>query len=87
MYSLHFKKSVKKDLKKIGERESIRILDAINKKLLPDPYVGKLLKGQDGEIWSFRVGEYRVLYNIDNDELVILIIRIGHRREVYKGIS
>lgn len=87
MYSLHFKKSVKKDLKKIGESESIRILETINKKLLPDPYVGKPLKGQDGEIWSFRVGEYRVLYNFDNDELVILIIRIGHRRELYKGIS
>jgi len=86
MYTLNFKKSVKKDLKKIGESRSIQILNAIKTKLLPDPHAGKPIEGHDGEIWSFRVGEYRVLYNINNDELGILVIRIGHRREVYKDI-
>jgi len=84
LYTLNFKKSVKKDLKKIGEKESIRILTAIREKLLPDPTIGKPLKGHDGEIWSFRIGNYRVLYNFDNMKLEILVIRIGHRREVYK---
>lgn len=87
MYTLSFKKSVKKDLKKIGESESIRILGAIREKLLPDPRVGKQLKGFDGDLWSFRVGDYRVLYNFDDNELIVLVIRISHRREVYKDKS
>ncbi|MCP5053135.1 MAG: type II toxin-antitoxin system RelE/ParE family toxin [bacterium] len=84
MYKLHFKKSIKKDLKKIGEEKSIRILKAVKEKLLPDPRTGKLLTGYEGELWSFRVGDYRVLYNFDESQLIILVIRIGHRREVYK---
>lgn len=87
MYRLQFKKSVKKDLKRIGESESVRILKAVKEKLLPDPTVGKLLKGNRGEIWSFRVGDYRVLYNFSSSELTVLIIRISHRREVYKNID
>ena len=84
MYNLSFKKSVKKDLKKLGEKESIRILEAIKTKLLPNPRVGKQLKGFDGELWSFRVGDYRVLYNFSDNDLIVLVIRISHRREVYK---
>jgi mRNA interferase RelE/StbE len=85
LYELRFKKSVKKDLKKIGEAESIRILRAIREKLLAYPAgVGKPLKGGEGDIWCFRVGNYRILYNIDNNQLVVLIIKIGHRRDVYQ---
>lgn len=84
MYKLNFKKSVKKDLKRIGEKESIRILEAIKEKLLPDPREGKQLKGFSGDLWSFRVGDYRVLYNFKDDELIVFVIRISHRREVYK---
>jgi len=87
LYQLQFKKSVKKDLKRMGESESLRILKAIKEKLLPDPTVGKLLKGSDGEIWSFRVGDYRILYNFSAKEFTVLIIRISHRREVYKNID
>lgn len=84
MYRLSFKKSVKKDLKKIGQSESVRILNAIREKLLPDPRVGKPLKGDDTSIWRFRVGNYRVLYTFNDNELVVLVIRISHRRDVYK---
>jgi mRNA interferase RelE/StbE len=87
LYKLHFKKSVKKDLKKIGESASLRILKTIKEKLLPDPTVGKPLKGSDGELRSFRVGSYRVLYNFNNNDLTVLVIRISHRREVYKNIE
>jgi len=87
LYKLHFKKSVKKDLKRIGEAASLRILKAIKEKLLPEPTMGKPLKGSDGELWSFRVGNYRVIYNFNNNDLTVLVIRISHRREVYKNIE
>lgn len=84
MYKLYFKRSVKRDLKKIGESESLRILKAIKGKLLLNPSKGKPLKGKDGTLWSFRVGDYRVLYNFNDKELIVLIIRISHRKQIYK---
>ena len=83
MYSLTFKQSVAKDLKKIGKEEGERILSAIKEKLLPDPSSGKRLKGTLAQIWSFRVGAYRILYTFNDTELVVLVLAIDHRREVY----
>lgn len=84
MYNLKFKRSVAKDLKKIGREEGEKILRAIRETLLPDPSCGKRLKGNLAAIWSFRAGDYRVLYTFNDSELVVLVLRIGHRREVYE---
>ncbi len=52
----------------------------------PRPAGAKLLSGRRRErIWRIRVGDQRVLYEIQNNELVVLVIRIGHRREVYRS--
>ena len=83
-YQLLFKRSVKKDLKKIGKENSSRILKAIRERLLPDPHAGKPLRGKNGVLWSFRIGDYRVIYTFSDKDLVILVIRISHRREVYR---
>lgn len=83
MYKLTFKQSVTKDLKRIGRQEGEKILQAIKEKILPDPTVGKRLKGNLASIWSFRTGNYRVLYTFNDNELVVLVLRIGHRKDVY----
>ena len=83
-YHLFFKKSVKKDLKRLGREAAHRILQDIRKKLLPDPRAGKQLKGKEGVLWSFRSGDYRVIYTFSDRELIVLVIRIGHRREIYR---
>jgi len=44
----------------------------------------KLLSNQDG-IWRVRVGDYRILYQIDDTEQIVRILEIGHRREIYRG--
>lgn len=46
--------------------------------------LGKALKGPLGVYWSYRVGDYRAICNIHDNVLVIEVIRIGHRREVYR---
>ncbi len=84
MYKLKFKKSVAKDLKKIGEENSQRIMKKIREKLLLNPELGKPLKGYYGELWSYRVADFRILYTFSVEELFIMVIRIGHRKEVYK---
>ncbi len=86
MYSLKFKKSVQGDMKRIGKEAARKILQAIRKNLLRDPRTGKQLKGKDGILWSYRVGDYRIIYTFDDKELYILVIRIGHRKEVYRGM-
>jgi mRNA interferase RelE/StbE len=83
-YRLFFKKSVKKDLKRLGQEVAKRILKEIREKLLPDPRGGKPLKGKDGLLWNFRRGDYRVIYTFSDRELIVLVIRIGPRGKIYR---
>ncbi len=53
-------------------------------RLADDPRLGKPLHGALAPFWSYRVGDYRVVYEIRDDELVVLIVMIGHRREIYE---
>jgi len=49
----------------------------------PRPHGSQKLRGAD-DIWRLRVGDYRILYQVQDDLLLILVIKIGHRREVYR---
>jgi mRNA interferase RelE/StbE len=42
------------------------------------------LAAANDDVWRLRIGDYRILYRIEDDRLVVLVIRIGHRREVYR---
>ena len=82
-YQVVVSKKAQKDLNKIETRHRIRILSALSS-LANNPFIGKKLKGElDGE-WSHRIWPYRIIYQVKNKELVILIIRIGHRQGAYK---
>lgn len=53
---------------------------------LTDPrQLGKALKGSSQEFWRYRVGDYRIICDIRDDALVILVIKAGHRREIYRS--
>ena len=82
-YNLVYKKSVHRDLKKLSKEAAGRLLDQIERELLKKPESNPILKGPFAGLRKFRVGDYRVIYAlIDNN---ILILRIGHRRTIYKG--
>ena len=49
-----------------------------------DPYTGKALKGELKGYWSYRVGQYRMIYVIKNKEVIVEVLRIHHRKEVYE---
>jgi len=52
---------------------------------LGDPrQIGERLQGPLGEFWRYRVGDYRIICSLEHDRLVVLVLRIGHRREIYK---
>jgi len=82
-YNIVYKKSVHRDLKKLSKPEAKRILDLIEKELIKKPESNPMLKGQFAGLRKYRVGDYRVIYAILEKD--ILILRIGNRKDVYKG--
>ena len=82
-YSVVYKKSVHRDLRKLSKPEARRILDRIENKLSRDPESHPVLKGPFAGLRKFRVGEYRVIYAILGAD--VLILRIGHRKDVYES--
>ena len=81
-YNIIYKKSVHRDLKKISKAEAGRILNQIEEDLSTKADVYPVLKGQFAGLRKYRVGDHRVIYAILGED--VLILRIGHRRDVYK---
>ncbi|MCB1859426.1 MAG: type II toxin-antitoxin system RelE/ParE family toxin [Gammaproteobacteria bacterium] len=83
-YELLFKKSVAKDLLSIPKKDVARILKRIEA-LREDPRGEGCVKLSAQERYRVRQGVYRIVYEIRESELVIMIVKIGHRSSVYKG--
>ena len=81
-YKIAFKKSVSRDLKKIGKDQAERILAKIEEQLPDKADSFSPLTGKFAGLREFRVGDYRVIYAIIED--TALILRISHRRESYR---
>lgn len=85
-YSIEFRPSVLKSLKKFPKRDLVRIKKKVEElgSDLPDPNTTKM-KGNNS-FHKVRYGDYRIIYEIHNDRLVILVVKIGHRKDVYKKL-
>lgn len=83
-YRLLFKKSVTRDLRAIPTKDVSRILKSIEA-LSDDPRGpgGEKLSGE--ERYRVRQGVYRIIYEIADDELVVVVVKVGHRGKVYRG--
>lgn len=76
-----------KQLKKLDKAVQKRILDYLEDRLegCKNPrHFGELLKGDKAGLWRFRVGDYRIISEIREEELIVLALAIGHRRDIYK---
>ena len=86
-WKIEFAPRVEKELKRIGKSEAKRILDYLVERVASskDPrQLGKPLKGNLTEYWRYRVGDYRVVCEIQDAKLVVLVVRIAHRKEAYR---
>jgi mRNA interferase RelE/StbE len=81
-YNVGYKSSVQRDLKKLPKAEARRILNQIEEELSKHADAYPVLKGQFAGLRKYRVGDYRVIYAVLGNE--VLVLRIGHRRDVYK---
>jgi len=81
-YELKIQRTAQKSLSKISEPFQTKIINKIYN-LSKDPYYNSTkLVGR--EAYRIRVGNYRVIYEINNNELIVLVVNIGHRKEIYK---
>ena len=83
IYQITIKESALKALSKIESQYRSRLIDAIEK-LKTNPNAGSVLKGEFSGLRRIRIGDYRIVYEVQNEQLVILVIRKAYRREVYK---
>jgi mRNA interferase RelE/StbE len=82
-YALFIERRAQRSLSRIVAQDRDRISSAIRRLAdEPRPRGVKKLSGRDA--WRIRVGDYRVLYEIHDERLVILVVDIGHRREIYR---
>ena len=86
IYHVEFSESARKDLKKLDKYTQKIILIWLNKNLegCDNPRVhGKPLTANRIGEWRYRVGDYRIITKIEDNKLIVLVIAIGHRREIY----
>ena len=82
-FEVIFKRSVAKDLRQIPKKDVAKILKRIETlRAEPRPPGVEKLSGQ--EKYRIRQGVYRILYEIRNNELIVVVVKIGHRRDVYR---
>ena len=87
-YSVELAESADRELGKLDPQQRKRILKFLYERVakLDDPRsLGEALHGSRlGEFWKYRVGDYRLICKIEDDRLVVLVLRVGHRKEVYR---
>jgi mRNA interferase RelE/StbE len=83
-FEVRIKKSALKDLQGLTKEDQERVLDDLESKLSKDPYKGKTLSGEFKGLHRWRAGRFRIIYEIQQQQLVVLVLRIGHRKDIYR---
>jgi mRNA interferase RelE/StbE len=86
-WAIEFDPAARRELNKLDAAISRRILKFLLERVakLDDPRrIGERLQGKLHHLWKYRVGDYRILCSFKQDILVVLVLEVGHRREVYK---
>jgi len=85
-YSIKYTKEAKKKIEKLDKSIRLVIKNAIES-LLSNPYKGKPLSYELAGLYSLRTSDYRIIYRIKEKQLIIIVITVGHRREIYKKLK
>jgi len=83
VHKLLYTDEARKQIFHLDERTKQKIHEAV-RQIAANPASGKMLTRELKDRWSYRVGDYRIIYRIYKTEILVLILTIGHRKEVYK---
>ena len=85
-YAIRIKASALRELQRIERSDRERLVAAIDR-LAENPFAGSALKGELRGLRRIRVGDYRLIYELQERDLVVLVLRAAHRREAYRRRS
>ena len=86
-WRVEFDRAAVRDLRKLGVDAERRVLRFLRERIAgsDDPRrLGHALTGDHSGLWRYRVGDYRIVATIEDDRFVVLVVTVGHRREVYR---
>jgi len=87
-WQIEFDESAKKELAKLDRQVAQRLIDFLKNRVLSqrDPRsVGQALRGSTlGEFWKYRVGDFRIIASIRDDRMIVLVLRVGNRSDIYR---
>lgn len=86
-WTIHYTETAKTQLRKLDRQIARRLLDHMDQRVAGrnNPReTGKALTGPLGGLWRYRVGDYRIIAEIQDDALCVLVVQLGNRREVYR---
>jgi len=86
MYSVAIENRCLRELKKLDQTVIRRAFALIEQVIVKDPHTGKKLKGKYSGLFSYRFSDYRIIYEIIEKKLLIVVLRIRHRKDVYDGL-
>ena len=82
-WSIRIKASAAKALRKLDPQQRRRLIAAIDR-LATEPHAGSVLKGEFAGLRRIRVGSYRITYEARQQELIVLMVRVSHRKDIYR---
>jgi mRNA interferase RelE/StbE len=86
-WTIEFRPNARRELRRLDPPVQRRLIQYLEQRVLTsgDPrQLGKALHGDKGDLWSYRVGDYRIICIIEDSRLVVIVVTIGNRREVYR---
>lgn len=87
VWTIEFLPEAAKELRKLDRQVAARIIATLEERIAPldDPRtVGSALMGDHAGLWRWRIGDYRVVARIEDARVTVLVVRVAHRREVYR---
>jgi len=86
-WAIEYTDTARRQLRKLDKTAARRILDYMDQRITPLEDVrslGKALRGSLGELWRYRIGNYRVICELQDRQLRVLVVRVGGRKDVYR---
>ena len=85
-WTIEFEAAAQREFERLDKTVALRISKFLYQRVasLENPrLIGERLHGTLGDYWKYRVGDYRIICTLEDDRLVVVVVRIGHRRDVY----
>ena len=86
MYVVEIENRCLREMRKLDHHVVQRAFTLIEEVIAKDPYSGKKLKGRYSGLFSYRFSDYRIIYEIQQEKLLVVVLRVRHRKNVYDGL-